>query len=300
MKKKTRYINPFASPEKYKFKGMPTWFKKIWGGAMKVGSFFHLFLIISAILLAPIGLIVWFFTNFISAVNTDSSNVRKGCSKKTFYSAPFIIALALMTVGVYKVSTISLNDVKNSLVDNAKNKLFKEVTGKNVPVIPQRVKEYGEQGRDVADDIIDNIKDETNTVIWMGENLITKDGGSEEKSKDDAKSEEKKSEDQAQPKSENDEPDVVVKPNNTDNNDQETLQEEKKEEAVTEAPKTKLIEPVSTIFDPSSVGPEPLDPAIQQTIEDNMMASKTGGMTNPNPEKADNENVDVRRSISFE
>ena len=314
-----KHINIFASKTKYKPVKNPEWYRK---AMTKIGSLrkgydgpslirtildfvispvLKIVTLVAQILFGLFGAVLWFLRNIGAAMKADSENRKRGYKRPTFYTAPYILAIALITVGCYKVSTFSPKQFMADAFDNVKTSLFHKAVDDKVSILPTRVKEYGEQGKDLADDTIDKIKTGAgNTIIWMGENVIANEEepaeSKEEKKKTDSKAEEAKTEEV------NNEPDVVVNPKPVEETAATTPSEEtpKNEAPVTEAPKTKMIEPVSTVFEENNtnMGPETLDPAIQKTVED-MMKTTNGEMTNPDPEAANNDGTIVRRAIEF-
>lgn len=318
-----KHINIFASKTKYKPVKNPEWYRK---AMTKIGSLrkgydgpslirtildfvispvLKIVTLVAQIIFGLFGAVLWFLRNIGAAMKADSENRKRGYKRPTFYTVPYILVIALITVGCYKVSTFSPKQFMADAFGNVKTSLFHKAVDDKVSILPTRVKEYGEQGKDLADDTIDKIKTGAgNTIIWMGENVIANEDPAENKdAKTDSKAaEEVKSED-AKSETVNNEPDVVVNPKQVEESQATAPSEEtkKSEEApVTEAPKTKMIEPVSTVFEENNVnmGPETLDPAIQKTVED-MMKTSNGEMTNPDPDAANNEGTIVRRAIEF-
>lgn len=305
-------INIFATKTTYKPVKNPEWYRKAMAkiGKLRKGydgpslirtildfgasPVLKIVTLVAQIIFGIFGAVLWFLRNVGAAMKADSENRKRGYKRPTFYTAPYILAIALITVGCYKVSTFSPKQFMTNAVNDVKASLFRKSVDDKVSILPTRVKEYGEQGKDLADNAIDKIKTGAgNTVIWMGENVIANE-------EDPAETNDEKTDSKEEV---NNEPDVVVNPKQAEESPATAPSEETKtsEEApVTEAPKTKLIEPVSTVFEENNanMGPETLDPAIQKTVDD-MMKTSNGEMTNPDPEAANNEGTIVRRAIEF-
>lgn len=114
---------------------------------------------------------MWFARNFKNAISVDIKN-RKNNARPVFASAPYALALALITAGSIKLYTMNPKMYINGFVDSAKTKIAEKVIEKTVPVVPTtRTKSFG---KDDVTNTVENVKDTVkDNVIWIGENLVT-------------------------------------------------------------------------------------------------------------------------------
>ena len=198
---------------------------------------------------------MWFVRNFKNAISVDIRN-RKNNARPIFASAPYALALALITAGSIKLYTMNPRMYVNEFVDSAKTKIAEKVIEKTVPVVPTtRTKSFG---KDDVTNTVENVKDTVkDNVIWIGENLVTNPVVTT-----------------AEP-----EPEVEVS----------------EEEIVEEV----IEEPASTVEEPEDIGPAPIDPQVNETLNDikeRAEAEASGEVAEKNPEGA-TETPDVRRSF---
>lgn len=253
-----REYNKYVTPEKNKIVKNPLWWIKIRKGITSIGTGVvgsRLLALLLHIIATPIGVSMWFVRNFKNAISVDIRN-RKNNARPVFASAPYALALALITAGSIKLYTMNPKMYINGFVDSAKTKIAEKVIEKTVPVIPTtRTKSFG---KDDVTNTVENMKDTVkDNVIWIGENLVTNPVVTT-----------------AEP-----EPEVEVS----------------EEEIVEEV----IEEPASTIEEPEDIGPAPIDPQVNETLNDvkeRAEAEASGEVVEKNPEGA-TETPDVRRSF---
>lgn len=255
---KIREYNEYVTPEKNKIVKNPLWWIKIRKGITSIGTGIvgsRLLALLLHIIATPIGASMWFVRNFKNAISVDIRN-RKNNARPVFASAPYALALALITAGSIKLYTMNPKMYINGFVDSAKTKIAEKVIEKAVPVVPTtRTKSFG---KDDVTNTVENMKDTVkDNVIWIGENLVTNPVVTT-----------------AEP-----EPEVEVS----------------EEEIVEEV----IEEPASTIEEPEDIGPAPIDPQVNETLNDvkeRAEAEASGEVVEKNPEGA-TETPDVRRSF---
>lgn len=255
---KIREYNEYVTPEKNKIVKNPLWWIKIRKGITSIGTGIvgsRLLALLLHIIATPIGASMWFVRNFKNAISVDIRN-RKNNARPVFASAPYALALALITAGSIKLYTMNPKMYINGFVDSAKTKIAEKVIEKTVPVVPTtRTKSFG---KDDITNTVENMKDTVkDNVIWIGENLVTNPVVTT-----------------AEP-----EPEVEVS----------------EEEIVEEV----IEEPASTIEEPENIGPAPIDPQVNETLNDikeRTEAEASGEVVEKNPEGA-TETPDVRRSF---
>lgn len=253
-----REYNKYVTPEKNKIVKNPLWWIKIRKGITSIGTGVvgsRLLALLLHIIATPIGVSMWFARNFKNAVSVDIRN-RKNNARPVFASAPYALALALITAGSIKLYTMNPKMYINGFVDSAKTKIAEKVIEKTVPVVPTtRTKSFG---KDDVTNTVENVKDTVkDNVIWIGENLVTNPVVTT-----------------AEP-----EPEVEVS----------------EEEIVEEV----IEEPASTVEEPEDIGPAPIDPQVNETLNDikeRTEAEASGEVVEKNPEGA-TETPDVRRSF---
>lgn len=253
-----REYNKYVTPEKNKIVKNPLWWIKIRKGITSIGTGVvgsRLLALLLHIIATPIGVSMWFVRNFKNAISVDIRN-RKNNARPVFASAPYALALALITAGSIKLYTMNPKMYINGFVDSAKTKIAEKVIEKTVPVVPTtRTKSFG---KDDVTNTVENMKDTVkDNVIWIGENLVTNPVVTT-----------------AEP-----EPEVEVS----------------EEEIVEEV----IEEPASTIEEPEDIGPAPIDPQVNETLNDvkeRAEAEASGEVVEKNPEGA-TETPDVRRSF---
>ena len=253
-----REYNKYVTPEKNKIVKNPLWWIKIRKGITSIGTGVvgsRLLALLLHIIATPIGVSMWFARNFKNAISVDIRN-RKNNARPVFASAPYALALALITAGSIKLYTMNPRMYINGFVDSAKTKIAEKVIEKTVPVVPTtRTKSFG---KDDITNTVENMKDTVkDNVIWIGENLVTNPVVTT-----------------AEP-----EPEVEVS----------------EEEIVEEV----IEEPASTIEEPEDIGPAPIDPQVNETLNDvkeRAEAEASGEVVEKNPEGA-TETPDVRRSF---
>ena len=253
-----REYNKYVTPEKNKIVKNPLWWIKIRKGITSIGTGVvgsRLLALLLHIIATPIGASMWFARNFKNAISVDIRN-RKNNARPVFASAPYALALALITAGSIKLYTMNPKMYINGFVDSAKTKIAEKVIEKTVPVVPTtRTKSFG---KDDVTNTVENMKDTVkDNVIWIGENLVTNPVVTT-----------------AEP-----EPEVEVS----------------EEEIVEEV----IEEPASTIEEPEDIGPAPIDPQVNETlneIKERAEAEASGEVVEKNPEGA-TETPDVRRSF---
>lgn len=253
-----REYNKYVTPEKNKIVKNPLWWIKIRKGITSIGTGVvgsRLLALLLHIIATPIGVSMWFARNFKNAISVDIRN-RKNNARPIFASAPYALALALITAGSIKLYTMNPKMYINGFVDSAKTKIAEKVIEKTVPVVPTtRTKSFG---KDDVTNTVENMKDTVkDNVIWIGENLVTNPVVTT-----------------AEP-----EPEVEVS----------------EEEIVEEV----IEEPASTVEEPEDIGPAPIDPQVNETLNDikeRAEAEASGEVAEKNPEGA-TETPDVRRSF---
>ena len=169
-----REYNKYVTPEKNKIVKNPLWWIKIRKGITSIGTGVvgsRLLALLLHIIATPIGVSMWFVRNFKNAISVDIRN-RKNNARPIFASAPYVLALALITAGSIKLYTMNPKMYINGFVDSAKTKIAEKVIEKTVPVIPTtRTKSFG---KDDVTNTVENMKDTVkDNVIWIGENLVT-------------------------------------------------------------------------------------------------------------------------------
>lgn len=253
-----REYNKYVTPEKNKIVKNPLWWIKIRKGITSIGTGVvgsRLLALLLHIIATPIGVSMWFARNFKNAISVDIRN-RKNNARPVFASAPYALALALITAGSIKLYTMNPKMYINEFVDSTKTKIAEKVIEKTVPVVPTtRTKSFG---KDDVTNTVENMKDTVkDNVIWIGENLVTNPVVTT-----------------AEP-----EPEVEVS----------------EEEIVEEV----IEEPASTVEEPEDIGPAPIDPQVNETLNDikeRTEAEASGEVVEKNPEGA-TETPDVRRSF---
>ena len=253
---KIREYNEYVTPEKNKIVKNPLWWIKIRKGITSIGTGIvgsRLLALLLHIIATPIGVSMWFVRNFKNAISVDIRN-RKNNARPVFASAPYALALALITAGSIKLYTMNPKMYINGFVDSAKTKIAEKVIEKTVPVVPTtRTKSFG---KDDVTNTVENMKDTVkDNVIWIGENLVTNP--------------------------------VVT----TAEPEPEVSEEEIVEEVIEE--------PASTVEEPEDIGPAPIDPQVNETLNDEKEraeAEASGEVVEKNPEGA-TETPDVRRSF---
>lgn len=253
-----REYNKYVTPEKNKIVKNPLWWIKIRKGITSIGTGVvgsRLLALLLHIIATPIGVSMWFARNFKNAISVDIRN-RKNNARPIFASAPYALALALITACSIKLYTMNPKTYINEFVDSAKTKIAEKVIEKTVPVVPTtRTKSFG---KDDITNTVENMKDTVkDNVIWIGENLVTNPVVTT-----------------AEP-----EPEVEVS----------------EEEIVEEV----IEEPASTVEEPEDIGPAPIDPQVNETLNDikeRTEAEASGEVVEKNPEGA-TETPDVRRSF---
>ena len=251
-----REYNKYVTPEKNKIVKNPLWWIKIRKGITSIGTGVvgsRLLALLLHIIATPIGVSMWFVRNFKNAISVDIRN-RKNNARPVFASAPYALALALITAGSIKLYTMNPKMYINGFVDSAKTKIAEKVIEKTVPVVPTtRTKSFG---KDDVTNTVENMKDTVkDNVIWIGENLVTNP--------------------------------VVT----TAEPEPEVSEEEIVEEVIEE--------PASTVEEPEDIGPAPIDPQVNETLNDEKEraeAEASGEVVEKNPEGA-TETPDVRRSF---
>lgn len=169
-----REYNKYVTPEKNKIVKNPLWWIKIRKGITSIGTGVvgsRLLALLLHIIATPIGVSMWFVRNFKNAISVDIRN-RKNNARPVFASAPYALALALITAGSIKLYTMNPKMYINGFVDSAKTKIAEKVIEKTVPVVPTtRTKSFG---KDDITNTVENMKDTVkDNVIWIGENLVT-------------------------------------------------------------------------------------------------------------------------------
>lgn len=169
-----REYNKYVTPEKNKIVKNPLWWIKIRKGITSIGTGIvgsRLLALLLHIIATPIGASMWFARNFKNAISVDIRN-RKNNARPVFASAPYALALALITAGSIKLYTMNPRMYINGFVDSAKTKIAEKVIEKTVPVVPTtRTKSFG---KDDVTNTVENVKDTVkDNVIWIGENLVT-------------------------------------------------------------------------------------------------------------------------------
>lgn len=171
---KIREYNEYVTPEKNKIVKNPLWWIKIRKGITSIGTGIvgsRLLALLLHIIATPIGASMWFVRNFKNAISVDIRN-RKNNARPVFASAPYALALTLITAGSIKLYTMNPKMYINGFVDSAKTKIAEKVIEKTVPVVPTtRTKSFG---KDDITNTVENVKDTVkDNVIWIGENLVT-------------------------------------------------------------------------------------------------------------------------------
>lgn len=253
-----RDFDKYVTPERNKLVKNPLWWRKLRKGITSIGTGIvgsRLLALLLHIIITPIGATMWFVRNLKNAISVDIRN-RKNNARPVFASAPYALALALITAGSIKLYMMNPKMYINGFVDSAKTKIAEKVIEKTVPVVPTtRTKSFG---KDDITNTVENMKDTVkDNVIWIGENLVTNPVVTT-----------------AEP-----EPEVEVS----------------EEEIVEEV----IEEPASTVEEPEDIGPAPIDPQVNETlneIKERAEAEASGEVVEKNPEGA-TETPDVRRSF---
>lgn len=257
-----REYNKYVTPEKNKLVKNPLWWIKLRKGITSIGTGVvgsRLLALLLHIIATPIGASMWFARNFKNAISVDIRN-RKNNARPVFASAPYVLALALITAGLIKLYTMNPKTYINEFVDSAKTKIAEKVIEKTVPVVPTtRTKSFG---KDDVTNTVENITDTAkDNVIWIGENLVTN-------------------------------PVVTTTVVTTSEPEPEPEVSEEIVEEVTE-------EPASAVEEPEDIGPAPIDPQVSETLNDikeRAEAEASGEVVEKNPDGA-TETPDVRRSF---
>ena len=253
---KIREYNEYVTPEKNKIVKNPLWWIKIRKGITSIGTGIvgsRLLALLLHIIATPIGVSMWFARNFKNAISVDIRN-RKNNARPVFASAPYALALALITAGSIKLYTMNPKMYIDGFVDSAKTKIAEKVIEKTVPVVPTtRTKSFG---KDDITNTVENVKDTVkDNVIWIGENGVTN---------------------------------PVV-----------TTAEPEPEPEVSEEIVEEVIEEAAPATEPEDVGPAPIDPQVNETLNDikeRAEAESVGEVVEKNPEGA-TATPDVRRSF---
>ena len=125
-----REYNKYVTPEKNKIVKNPLWWIKIRKGITSIGTGVvgsRLLALLLHIIATPIGVSMWFARNFKNAISVDIRN-RKNNARPVFASAPYALALALITAGSIKLYTMNPKMYINGFVDSAKTKIAEKVT----------------------------------------------------------------------------------------------------------------------------------------------------------------------------
>ena len=253
---KIREYNEYVTPEKNKIVKNPLWWIKIRKGITSIGTGIvgsRLLALLLHIIATPIGVSMWFARNFKNAISVDIRN-RKNNARPVFASAPYALALALITAGSIKLYTMNPKMYIDGFVDSAKTKIAEKVIEKTVPVVPTtRTKSFG---KDDITNTVENVKDTVkDNVIWIGENVVTN---------------------------------PVVR-----------TAEPEPEPEVSEEIVEEVIEEAAPATEPEDVGPAPIDPQVNETLNDikeRAEAESVGEVVEKNPEGA-TATPDVRRSF---
>lgn len=173
MKKISRKYNECITPEKNKIVKNPLWWKKLRKGITSIGTGIvgsRLLALLLHIIVTPIGVSMWFIRNLKNAISVDIKN-RKNNARPVFASAPYALAIALLTVGSIKLYSMNPKAYIDELIDSTKSKITEKVIERTVPIVPTtRTKSFGKEVTDTVENMKDTVKD---NVIWIGENLVT-------------------------------------------------------------------------------------------------------------------------------
>lgn len=169
-----REYNKYVTPERNKLVKNPLWWRKLRKGITSIGTGIvgsRLLALLLHIIATPIGATMWFVRNLKNAISVDYRN-RKNNARPVFASAPYVLALALITAGSIKLYTMNPKMYIDGFVDSAKTKIAEKVIEKTVPVVPTtRTKSFG---KDDITNTVENVKDTVkDNVIWIGENVVT-------------------------------------------------------------------------------------------------------------------------------
>ena len=169
-----RDFDKTKTPERNKLVKNPLWWRKLRKGITSIGTGIvgsRLLALLLHIIATPIGATMWFVRNLKNAISVDYRN-RKNNARPVFASAPYVLALALITAGSIKLYTMNPKMYIDGFVDSAKTKIAEKVIEKTVPVVPTtRTKSFG---KDDITNTVENVKDTVkDNVIWIGENVVT-------------------------------------------------------------------------------------------------------------------------------
>lgn len=252
-----RDFDKYATPERNKIVKNPLWWRKLRKGITSIGTGIvgsRLLALLLHIIITPIGVTMWFVRNLKNAISVDCRN-RKNNARPVFASAPYVLALALITAGSIKLYTMNPKMYIDGFVDSAKTKIAEKVIEKTVPVVPTtRTKSFG---KDDITNTVENVKDTVkDNVIWIGENVVTNP--------------------------------VVT-----------TSEPEPEPEVSEEIVEEVIEEEAAPVTEPEDVGPAPIDPQVNETLNDikeRAEAESSGEVVEKNPDGA-TETPDVRRSF---
>lgn len=252
-----RDFDKYVTPERNKIVKNPLWWRKLRKGITSIGTGIvgsRLLALLLHIIITPIGATMWFVRNLKNAISVDYRN-RKNNARPVFASAPYVLALALITAGSIKLYTINPKMYIDGFVDSAKTKIAEKVIEKTVPVVPTtRTKSFG---KDDITNTVENVKDTVkDNVIWIGENVVTNP--------------------------------VVT-----------TAEPEPEPEVSEEIVEEVIEEEAAPVTEPEDVGPAPIDPQVNETLNDikeRAEAEASGEVVEKNPDGA-TETPDVRRSF---
>lgn len=256
-----RDFDKTKTPERNKLVKNPLWWRKLRKGITSIGTGIvgsRLLALLLHIIATPIGATMWFVRNLKNAISVDYRN-RKNNARPVFASAPYVLALALITAGSIKLYTMNPKMYIDGFVDSAKTKIAEKVIEKAVPVVPTtRTKSFG---KDDITNTVENVKDTVkDSVIWIGENVVTNP--------------------------------VVTTPVVTTAEPEPEPEEEIVEEVIEE-------EAPTTEPEVEEIGPAPIDPQVSETLNDineQTEAESVGEVVEKNPEGA-TPTPDVRRSF---
>lgn len=169
-----RDFDKYVTPERNKIVKNPLWWRKLRKGITSIGTGIvgsRLLALLLHIIITPIGATMWFVRNLKNAISVDYRN-RNNNARPVFASAPYVLALALITAGSIKLYTMNPKMYIDGFVDSAKTKIAEKVIEKTVPVVPTtRTKSFG---KDDITNTVENVKDTVkDNVIWIGENVVT-------------------------------------------------------------------------------------------------------------------------------
>lgn len=256
----SRKYNECITPEKNKIVKNPLWWKKLRKGITSIGTGIvgsRLLALLLHIIVTPIGVSMWFIRNLKNAISVDIKN-HKNNARPVFASAPYALAIALLTVGSIKLYSVNPKAYIDELIDSTKSKITEKVIERTVPIVPTtRTKSFGKDVTNTVENMKDTVKD---NVIWIGENLVTN-------------------------------PVVTT----AEPEPEPEVSEEIVEEVVEEPANTveEVEEPVNV-----NIGPAPIDPhpQISDDVNKQAEAEASGEVVEKNPEGA-TETPDVRRSF---